>query len=103
MKDAVGDVIRNLLEEGGRKGEEDIIHRNQIAHRIQKLNLQSQTVILILIHHHPISAVQVMTGGGEGRSTPGETNTSVGKGRGIGGEIKGVEGVIKNQGASQEG
>lgn len=102
VKDTIGDVIRNLIKEGERKGE-DIIHLNQIAHRIQKQNLQSLTLILILIYHHLISAVQVMTGGGEGKSILGETNTSVRRGRGIGGGTKGVESVIENQGANQEG
>lgn len=79
----------DLLKEGRRKNEEDIIHQNRKAHLRQKLNHQSLKAILIPIQLlRLMSVLRVMTGIGSERNIPSETNISMEKERGIGGEIR---------------
>jgi len=102
MKHSGRDVIKNLPKAEERRSEEDITHRNQIAHQTRTLNLLILIVILIHIHRHLISVAQVMTGVGE-RNIQRGINTSVEKGKGTEGVIKGAEGEIENQSANPRG
>lgn len=95
---------RNLQKSEEGRREEDTIHLSLIAHLILKLNRQIMIVILIQIHlHHLILVLQVMTGVDGERKPLRGTNTSVANVEEIEGVIRGVGGVIRDQGASQNG